>query len=320
MSSATAVPYIAKTTPDMQDRPYGLLAVIAILFVGIYATTFAFMMGRWASDEAATHGWLILPIAATVVYFKRDRLRALPLGCNVGGLWVMGVALLMHLAEKAIDLNGPSPLSIPLFIAGAVWYFAGNAWLRELSFPIAYLLFMIPVPGGLTQVVTFPLQLLATNGSRAIVSHLGIAVQGSGTHMQFYEVGKPHIVENIVLMEIAVPCSGIHSLMAIKALHAITAYLTRLKLGWKWVLFMCAIPVALAANLCRIVSIILVSAYINKVFGLGMWHENIAPYLVFGFAIVILVGLGKFMEWATGATRGDKKAIALPAAAKEVAA
>jgi exosortase len=315
---------IARNRKDA-PRPYGLYAVIGVLFLGIYATTFAFMMGRWATDPAATHGWLVIPIAAAVVYFKRERLRQLPLGSNIGGLWVMAVALLMHLAEKAVDLNGPSPLSIPLFVGGAVWYFAGTEWLRELSFPIGYLCFMIPIPGGLTQVVTFPLQLMATNGSKFICRHLGVAVQGSGVHMEFWQPNRPHLsAENFVQMEIAVPCSGIHSLMAIKALHAITAYLSKLRVGWKWVLFMCAIPVALAANLCRIVSIVLVCAYGNKEFGLGMWHENIAPYLVFGFAIVILISLGRFMEWATGGIEGRKPkggaaVVAAPATQTEVA-
>ena len=286
-----------------QTRPVGLLAAVALLFVGIYATTFGFMMSRWTHDPAATHGWLVLPIVATVIWYKRERLARIPLGSNNKGLWVMGLALFMHLAEKAIDLNGPSPLSVPIFAAGAVWYFAGTEWLRELAFPLGYLCFMIPIPGGFTEVVSFPLRMLATNGSRAIVSHFGVSVAGSGMHMEFMQ---PHGTEYISL-EVADPCSGLHSLMAIKALHAITAYLTRLKLGWKWVLFMCAIPVALASNLCRMVSIILIGAYVNKTFALGLWHENIAPYLLFGFAFLILISLGKFMEWATGATQREKK-------------
>ena len=210
----------------------------------------------------------------------------------------------MHLAEKAIDLNGPSPLSIPIFAAGAVWYVGGTKWLTELAFPLGYLLFMIPIPGGLTEVVSFPLRMLATNGSRAIVKLFGIDIAGSGMHMEFMQ---PNGYEYIRL-EVADPCSGLHSVMAIKALHAITAYLSRLKLGWKWVLFLCALPVALASNLCRMVSIILISGYIDKDFGLKMWHENIAPYLLFGFAFAILISLGKFMEWATGAKKNEREA------------
>ena len=280
------------------------ILLIAVLFFAVYATTFVFMMKRWASDPAATHGWLVLPIVAIVIWYKRQKLSELPLQPNNKGLWVMGLALFMHLAEKAIDLNGPSPLSIPLFAAGAVWYVGGTQWLKELAFPLGYLLFMIPIPGGLTEVVSFPLRMLATNGSRAIVSKFGIEVAGSGMHMEFMQ---PNGYEYIRL-EVADPCSGLHSVMAIKALHAITAYLSKLKLGWKWVLFMCALPVALAANLCRMVSIILISGYISKDFGLNMWHENIAPYLLFGFAFAILISLGKFMEWATGATKREREA------------
>jgi exosortase len=298
-SSAAA----AAAVPLAHARPLGMLAAIAALFVGIYASTFWFMMKRWTSDPAATHGWLVLPIIAWVIWEKRDKLKTLPLSSHGGGLWVMAFALFLHLAEKAIDLNGPSPLSIPIFVGGAIWYLAGTQWLKEMAFPIGYLCFMIPIPGGLTEVVSFPLRILATNGSRAIVHLFGVEVYGSGMHMEFFQ---PRGLEYIRL-EVADPCSGLHSLMAIKALHAITAYKTRLKLGWKWVLFMCAIPVSLAANLCRMVSIILVAAYINKDFGLGLWHEGIAPYLLFGFAFIILISLGRFMEWATGATRREKK-------------
>ena len=280
------------------------IILIAVLFFAIYAPTFLFMMKRWISDPAATHGWLVLPIVAIVIWYKRQKLSELPLDPNNKGLWVMGFALLMHLAEKAIDLNGPSPLSIPIFAAGAVWYVGGTRWVRELAFPLGYLLFMIPIPGGLTEVVSFPLRMLATNGSRAIVKLFGIDVAGSGMHMEFMQ---PNGYEYIRL-EVADPCSGLHSVMAIKALHAITAYLSRLKLGWKWFLFMCALPVALASNLCRMVSIILISGYIDKDFGLKMWHENIAPYLLFGFAFAILIALGKFMEWATGAKRNEREA------------
>jgi exosortase len=262
------------------------------------------MMSRWMTDPSATHGWLILPIAGIVTYYKRARLRALPLSSDTRGLWVIAFALFLHLLEVFFDMNGPSPLSIPIFVAGAVWYFAGSAWLKELAFPIGYLLFMVPIPGFLNQFVSFPLRLLATNGSKAIVQHLGIPINGAGMNMEFWRPGTDHSdpTNNFVALVVADPCSGLHSLMAIKALHAITAYLSRLKLGWKWVLFMCALPISLAANTCRLVLIILVSAYVNKQFGLDAFHHW-SPYILFIFVFLILFSIGRFMEWATGATR-----------------
>jgi exosortase len=142
------------------------LGAIAALFVALYASTFAFMAARWRGDEAYQHGWLVIPVALGVVWFRRARLRDLPVGSSPAGLALIAFALLLHLFEKAVDLNGPSPLSIPIFVAGAVWYFLGTAFLRELAFPIAYLIFMIPIPGGFTEVVSFPLRLFATRGPK----------------------------------------------------------------------------------------------------------------------------------------------------------
>lgn len=281
--------------------PVSQLAVIGALFLAIYASTFYFMAKRWQIDPSATHGWLVLPIAGYVAWTKRDKLAQLPISSNIGGLYVICLALFMHLTEKAIDLNGPSPLSIPIFIAGAVWYFAGTAWVKELAFPIAYLLFMIPIPGGFTEIVSFPLRMLATNGSRAIVENFGVTIYGAGMNMEFMQPRG----DQYIRLEVADPCSGLHSLMAIKALHAITAYMSRLKLGWKWVLFMCALPISLAANVCRMVLIILVCAYYDATFGLTLFHDY-SPYVLFAFVFAILISIGKFMEWATGGNRREK--------------
>lgn len=286
--------------------PYIPLAVTLVLFLATYGRTFLWMMDRWQHDESATHGWLVIPIALAVAWYRRERLQATPLSSNAGGLWVMAVALLMHAAELLLDMNGPSPLSIPIFLTGAVWYLAGTAWLRELSFPLAYLLFMVPIPGFLNQFVSFPLRLVATNGSKAILHLLGVEINGAGMDMEFWRAGSDHtnVARDFISLKVADPCSGLHSLMAIKALHAITAYLSRLTTGWKWVLFWCALPISMAANVLRMVSIVLVSAYIDKDFGLKAWH-NLSPYLLFLFVFGILFFVGVLMEFATGAYRRD---------------
>lgn len=273
---------------------YAPLAAIAALFIAIYTPTFAFMMNRWRSDEAFQHGWVIIPIASWVVWTIRDRLKTLPLQGHKAGLWVIGLALLMHLFEKAIDLNGPSPLSIPIFVAGTVLYFAGKEYLKALAFPIAYLIFMIPIPGGFTEIISFPLRMLATNLSRVIAGLFGVQIFGSGMNLQF---GQPHGTEWLSL-EVADPCSGLHSIMAIKALHAIFAYFSRLSLGWKWVLFMCALPIAVLSNLTRIVGIILIGAYWSKDFAVGLFHTY-SPFILYPIALLILISIGRMLEWLT---------------------
>ncbi|MFM7320192.1 MAG: exosortase C-terminal domain/associated protein EpsI [Armatimonadota bacterium] len=280
--------------------------LLAVAFGLCYGPVFVqFLIPRWLTDEAATHGWLVIPIAATVAWSRRAVLARLPRVRHQGGLVLVALALSAHVAEKLLDLNGPSPASIPLYIAGVVWYLCGGAWLRELAFPIAYLWFMVPVPGGLTQAVSFPLRLLASEGSRWIAGKFGVAIYGAGMNVEFMQ---PRGTEYVRIL-VADPCSGLHSLMAIKALHAITAYVSRLRIGWKWVLFLCALPITLAANVCRMTLIILVCAYVDKDFGLKVFHDW-SPYVLFAFVFAILIGIGRFFEWATGgaAVQADRRA------------
>jgi exosortase len=282
------------TAAASTQSPYLPLAIIGALFIAIYWSTFAFMMFRWRTDEAFQHGWLVIPVALWVVWAKRDKLKTLPVTSHKNGLWVMGFALLLHLFEKAVDLNGPSPISIPIFVAGAVLYFLGPVFLRELAFPIAYLIFMIPIPGGFTEIVSFPLRMLATNLSKEVAGWFGVQVYGSGMHIEF---GQPRGTEWLQL-EVADPCSGLHSIMAIKALHAIFAYTTQLRLGWKWFLFLCALPIALLSNLARIVGIILIGAYWSRDIAVGLFHTY-SPFILYPVALLILISIGRLLEWLT---------------------
>lgn len=144
--------------------------------------------------------------------------------------------------------------------------------------------------------VGFPLRLIATEGSKWIVSNLfHVTMTGAGMDMEFPFLKTGELVR----VKIADPCSGIHSLMAIKALHAITAYISRLKLPWKWVLFWLALPITLAANVIRITLLILVCSFYDPKFGLGAFHDA-SPYPLFIIVLLLLVSIGRTLERATG--------------------
>ncbi len=261
-------------------------------------STFGFLIRRWMTDDSVGHGWFVIPISLAVAWTRREKLARLPLASHNGGLWVMATALLMHLFERALDINGPSPISIPIFLAGAVWYLAGTAWLRELAFPLAYLFFFVPVPGGLTTVVTTPLRIIATKGAYFLTSHLGVNIVASGVHLDFYRPGLPATEANHIRLDIADACSGIHSIMAIKALHAITAYVSRMKLKWKWLLFWLALPITTASNVIRITLLVLVAAYYDPKFALNYFHDK-SPYPLFIIVFLLLVSIGRLIEKLT---------------------
>ena len=59
---------------------------------------------------------------------------------------------------KALELAGEGN---EVVLTALVWYLLGRHYVHALAFPLAFLLFMIPLPAILLNTITLPLQLLA---------------------------------------------------------------------------------------------------------------------------------------------------------------
>jgi exosortase len=91
-------------------------------------------------------------------------------------------------------------------------------------------------------------------------------------------------------------CSGIRSLISLMALGSVYAYLSPLNLKKKIAMFLITIPIAIIANVARIM-VMIIAAFIygggiinNKVF-----HEG-TGLLVFIVAIVLLFGVQRMLS------------------------
>src|SRR5207249_2995092 len=105
--------------------------------------------------------------------------------------------------------------SLLVILAGSVLYLFGGTVLGGTAFPLAYLVFMIPLPSIVYNQLTFPLQLLA---SRLAASGLDIA------QVPALREGNMLILPNETL-EVIEACSGIRSLMSLVALAIAYGYL-----------------------------------------------------------------------------------------------
>jgi exosortase len=171
--------------------------------------------------------------------------------------------------------------SIIVVITGLVVYLCGWKILRLLIFPLAYLLFMIPLPAIILNTVTFPLQLLAAKLSTASLQLIGLPVYREGNI-----IFLPHST-----LEIVEACSGIRSLVSLLALAVVFAYMTQRHTGRRWLLVASAIPIALVANAFRIWGTgVLAFLYGTKV-AEGFYH-TFAGWLVFVVAFVLLLSEG----------------------------
>ena len=162
-------------------------------------------------------------------------------------------------------------------LLGALLYFHGKHVVRALAFPLAYLIFMIPIPGGILDLIGFPLQLWASGSTAAILSAAGLDVARNGVNMR---VGGFDF-------QVAQACSGLSSLVALVGVTAVFAYVSRLPTAFKWLLFGLALPIALAANIVRIMTIAVAGNYYGADVAMDIFHDWSSPIL-FMAAIVLL--------------------------------
>jgi exosortase len=92
-------------------------------------------------------------------------------------------------------------------------------------------------------------------------------------------------------LEVADPCSGIRSLVALVALTSLYGYVTMSRIWKKWVLFLSSIPLAVVGNLARITTVALVAQGFGQDLAMKVYHDY-SGYIVFSLAILCMIGLG----------------------------
>jgi len=95
--------------------------------------------------------------------------------------------------------------------------------------------------------------------------------------------------------EVADPCSGLRSLLAMTALTAVYAYFTQRTLTRKWILFMASIPLAMAGNISRIVTVAVVAEAFGGKLAVGLYHDY-SGYILFTAAIIMMVVVGSVLN------------------------
>ena len=235
--------------------------------------------------EDLSYGWYVPLFSLYVLWRERRELVA-----SLGEPSLAGVALLAP--SLFVGFLGARGCQIRFEILGFVgllislpWIFFGRETAKRVLFPVLFLLFCMPLHSFL-DVVTIHLRQLAVSVAYAVMKGVGVEVVRQGT-MLASPVGSFSI-------DVAEPCSGLRSLFAMTALTAGYAYFTQPTWLRRGVLFALSVPIAIAGNVARIFSIVLIAATCSPDFATGFYHDY-SGYVVFLVAIVLMVACGELV-------------------------
>jgi exosortase len=270
-------------------RKFGLLGAVSLL-VGAFAFLFwpvlQKLVADWSTDDNYSHGFLIPPLAAYLVWERRDLLRGLELRPSVWGLVVVGGSWLVLLAGLLGAELFLSRIAIIGTIAGGILFCLGPRHLKALVFPVAVLLLMIPIPAIVFNQIVFPLQLLASRVGEGSLSMAGIPVLREGNVI---------FLANTTL-EVAEACSGIRSLVSLLTLGIVYGYFMDPRVGVRMVIALSSVPVAILANGLRVAGTGFAAHYMGAAAAEGFFH-TFSGWLVFIFAGVLLFAIFSVLKW-----------------------
>jgi len=306
-SSSNRLPLIAAGTVSLLLMAFLLSVQYSF---GISESSYSlglYIWRNWTQNEDMGHGFLVVPLALFLIYTNRQKLLSLTPKPGVGGLVMLIVGLVLFWAGNQADVTFIGLVSVMIALAGTVWWMLGWEFLKELAFPISFLIFAIPFP-GLDTMVALPLRYIMSNASVTVLNHIGVPTILNGTGILSAPDPTLHLhAGERFAVDVANPCSGIRSLFALMMVSALFAQFS-LNQTWKrWVLFLCAFPLAVAGNLVRIVTLTLGTVLFGAEFALGKhpltdpsWFHEAAGYLVFIVALLGMIGVGWLLN-RTGA-------------------
>jgi exosortase len=278
------------TMPAEGDRSRSLgwmaAALLGLLVVLLYYRIGIKLARDWYDFPDYGHGMLIPFFVGFLLWERRETLRATPVKASWAGvpLVVLGLFVLL-LGIFGADLF-LSRISFVLLAAGLVWTLLGPAMLRKTQFMLLVLILAIPLPTLILNHITLPLQMLASQTASAILPVLHVPVLQEGNVIQLPAMP----------LEVAEACSGIRSLMSLLTVAIIYGYLFDTSMARRVLLALASVPIAIAANVARIVGTGLCVQYWDPDKAMGFFHE-FSGFLMFLVSLTSLYLLHGVLRW-----------------------
>ena len=237
----------------------------AIVLLAAFARPLLALVNYAAGSELYSYILLVPFVSAYLLYLRRDQLPktlvtdvplavvSLAAGLGVVGFTYSSIGLAPadngHLALLTLSF-------LCCLVAGGFFFF-GRGWMRAAAFPLAYLIFMVPMPDAMADALE-----TASKYASAEVTNLLFHLSGT----PFLRAGLIFQLPNIAI-EVAQECSGIRSSWVLLMTSILAANLF-LKTPWRrFALVAFVIPLAILRNGFRILVI-------------GLLCVNVGPQMI----------------------------------------
>jgi len=263
---------------------------VPVLFglVAMYVPSFVDLaMGLWQDDEQM-HGPIIVTVTLYLFWTLRHVVQDAPVAPRPAIGWtLLGFGLLFYILGRSQGIIIFELGSLLLVLPAVLLLLRGTAALRACWFPIFFLAFMIPLPGPIVDALTLPMKTFVSWATEHILYTIGYPITRSGVILY---LGQYQLL-------VADACAGLHTLFSLEAMGLLYLHLTKHE-SWarNLTLAILIIPISLAANTIRVITLSLVTYHYGDAAGQGFLHD-FAGMVLFISALLLIIAVDATIQF-----------------------
>lgn len=217
------------------------LAVVATILGYLYADSLRFLGEAWLEDNNS-HGPFIPLISFYMMWMRWRQIQS----SEPYGVWwgipIVAVGLFVYAMGQFAAMHAVVHVSFWLVIVGMLTCAIGLSGIRQIAFPLLYLLAAIPPPTFLQYELSSRLQLWSSALGIGFLQSIGVMAFRDGNVI---DLGK-------IQLQVVEACSGLRYLFPLTTLTILGAYLYRDSLWKRILLVLSSIPISILLNGVRI--------------------------------------------------------------------
>lgn len=269
-------------------------APIGVGLLALYGPTlWTLGHGLWTQEEHM-HGPIVLAVVIWLFWQSRDVLahsNAAP-RTWLGGV-VLSSGLLLYILGRSQDIILFEVGSLIPVLGGVLLVMVGSRAVWQLKFALGFIVFMLPLPGVIVDAWTGTLKHHVSAIAEYLLYTAGYPIARSGVILS---VGPYQLL-------VADACSGLHSLISMSAMGLLYIFLMGHKsIVRNAILVACLLPIAFAANVIRVIVLVLVTFHFGDAAGQGFIHDFSGVFL-FTVGLLLLFAI----DGALGRVNGLQK-------------
>ncbi len=256
-----------------------------LLLLGIYYSTFTWLITHDWEREAYSYCWLIPPVVFFLIWIKRDDLVSTPSEPSWAGLIPVSVGIVFFWLGELAGEYFTLYISFWLMLVGICLLHLGWQKLKTIGFALFFMLTMFPVPNFINTRLMLQLRLISSKLGVVIIQLYGLPVHREGNIIDL----------GFAQLQVVDACSGLHSLISLVVLCLLLVYFFKDHIWKRAVLLFSSIPLAIVANSMRIAMTAILHKYFGAEVAEGFFH-GFSGWLIFVFCIPVLLIEMKILE------------------------